>query len=567
MQLTSTAFNALTNKIIDVVGNKLEEIVQESVMSAIAEMSFKYFPKVTSHPSNDAPLISDIQIPPSRLYQLRSFLKDPKAQFSCPEQVALLELMLNRTQSVLGVLGTGTGKTLTILLQASIHPKDIVTIVVLPLSSLHEDFKRRAAYHGVTYSRWMPKGKFNPNVQVISVSIEHLGFEDFIQYVSFSLNYCVNLSLVRFFCDLENMGRLGPLVFDEIHKIITDISYRDAFHNFHSLNKVKAVIFGLTGSLPPSLYPALCELTAMSWKLIRTPSSRKELKYEVVRVPSEEDMDISILNHLRGAVSTYQKDDRAIVFCRSKSNVTKLAKLFNIQPYFAPGEDEELIQRNAGTMLKWISGENPIIVSTSFLGCGFDYAHIRDVVHREPSFTMLDQYQEDSRGGRDGRVCRATTFVVENKLYRIPNNHVYDLGTQLLFDSMVKDVQCRRISPTLYLDGTATRCINIVGAVFCDVCEKTSSNALQGTHILQKPSDPQTFPPPRRSFDLFDLSPTGVTPRLDLRQFVRPNKRKQGSFESTASPDNVSSPKRVKFSDAPTYFTYLSFPFILLFRF
>lgn len=151
-------------------------------MKAMAEMSHTYFPKVKPNLANDTLDISKIIIPPSRLYQLRTFLKNPTAQFTCPEQAALLELMVLREESVLAVLGTGSGKTLVILLQAALQ-KDLVTIVILPLSTLHEDLKKRAASLGVGYSQWSPNGKFNPNVCVISVSIEHLGFPEFIKYV------------------------------------------------------------------------------------------------------------------------------------------------------------------------------------------------------------------------------------------------------------------------------------------------------------------------------------------------------------------------------------------------
>jgi len=70
-------------------------------------------------------------------------------------------------------------------MQASLQ-KDLVTIVVLPLSALHDDFKWRAAKLQVSYSQWSPKGKFNINVSVISVSIEHLGFPEFIRCVNCS---------------------------------------------------------------------------------------------------------------------------------------------------------------------------------------------------------------------------------------------------------------------------------------------------------------------------------------------------------------------------------------------
>ena len=170
----------LTTQITTVVSSRLEDRVQETVMKAMAEMSYTYFPKVRPNPNNDVLDISTILIPPSLLQQLRAVLKNPNAQFSCPEQAVLLELMLRRTRSVLAVLGTGTGKTLAILVQAHIQ-STLVTVVVLPLSSLHDDLKRRAQQLGVSCSRWQPRGRFNVNVNVISVSIEHLGSTEFIK--------------------------------------------------------------------------------------------------------------------------------------------------------------------------------------------------------------------------------------------------------------------------------------------------------------------------------------------------------------------------------------------------
>ena len=222
--------------------------------------------------------------------------------------------------------------------------------------------------------------------------------------------------------DLENMGRLGPLVFDEVHKLLTDSTYRTAFEHFHVLNKLKTVIFGLTGTLPPHLYAAFCEFTQMTWKIIRTPTWRKELKYDVVKIAKENQMNDMIYTHLQKHLQTYRAEDRAIIFCRDKRHVCEIAALFNVKPFYAPGvDDNEMVTQNEETMKGWLAGKNKVMVSTSYLGCGLDCAHIRDVIHRDPSYTMIDQDQEDGRGGRDGLETRATIFVVKSNPYKIPS--------------------------------------------------------------------------------------------------------------------------------------------------
>ena len=44
---------------------------------------------------------------------------------------------------------------------------------------------------------------------------------------------------------------------------------------------------------------------------------------------------------------------------------------------------------------------------------------------------LLDQYQEDSRGGRDGLECHAMIFIIEGQMYTLQASP-YDLGTKVL---------------------------------------------------------------------------------------------------------------------------------------
>jgi superfamily II DNA or RNA helicase len=248
----------------------------------------------------------------------------------------------------------------------------------------------------------------------------------------------------------------------------------------------------------------------MTWQIMRTSSARKELKYQVVKVAVDGEMNHAIARHFERSISTYRDEDRGIAFCRSKHQAAELATLLNVNPYYAVNQDAKLLERNEETKEKWLSGENKVMVSTSILGCGMDYPHIRDVVHQGPSFSMLDQYQEDSRGGRDGEECKATTFVVNNKKYTFPEGP-YDLGSQILYDSMGDIRQCRRIRPTLYLDGKSAQCASLPGASFCDYCDSMAMTlpSLNATAMpsqrlpapVQSSAIQRQFPPQRYSYD------------------------------------------------------------------
>ena len=156
-----------------------------------------------------------------------------------------------------------------------------------------------------------------------------------------------------------------------------------------------------------------------------------------------------------------------------------------------------------------------------------------------PSFTMLDQYQEDSKGGRDGVECWATTFVVENKKYHIPEE-TYNLGTKFLYESMSNINKCQRIAPTHYLDGQSVQCVTIPGASFCHFCQKSAASLVP---ICSQPTS-EILPPvhlsPRCSSDIFDISP-----HVDLCEHIRTSMKTTHSMNSTSS--GGSSPnKRIK---------------------
>ena len=160
----------------------LEHRVREAVLNSMGDVAAAYFPvapRVTHHGQPEPTF--NITVHPSRLVDLRTFLKKPDAVFSCPEQAILLELMIEGKKNILGILGTGKGKTLTVMLHSKMYGRGRVTIVVLPLSSLHADLEERARRHGVTISRWLPNQNNNTNVHILYVSIEHLGFDSFVQ--------------------------------------------------------------------------------------------------------------------------------------------------------------------------------------------------------------------------------------------------------------------------------------------------------------------------------------------------------------------------------------------------
>ncbi|KJA29081.1 hypothetical protein HYPSUDRAFT_113902, partial [Hypholoma sublateritium FD-334 SS-4] len=95
-------------------------------------------------------------------------------------------------------------------------------------------------------------------------------------------------------------------------------------------------------------------------------------------------------------------EDRLMVFCRSHGNVEEMTNTLGFAGFTACNVDT-----NADTMHDWRSGGQQVMVSMSILGCGLDYPHVRHVIHNNIAYTMIDQHQQESRAGQDGKCTLA----------------------------------------------------------------------------------------------------------------------------------------------------------------
>lgn len=156
--------------------------IRATTTESMAEASRIYFPPPPPPTEFNAlrPL-SDVVVHPSRLEKFRSFLGNPYAHWSCPEQAVLLEHLIHGKENVLGILGTAAGKTTLIMFLAQQYSQGNTIIVVLPLAALHSDFHKRARQYHLTVTKWKINGKFIPDAHIITASIEDLLHHDFIK--------------------------------------------------------------------------------------------------------------------------------------------------------------------------------------------------------------------------------------------------------------------------------------------------------------------------------------------------------------------------------------------------
>jgi hypothetical protein len=181
---TGQELTRLSHAISDAAYNNNKRIMSKvltNIMSDLAQCYFGPAPPLRLPEALRQP--TSIVVHPSRLSDLRSFLKDGKAFFRYPEQAKLVEKMQARQNHILAVLPAGAGKMFLVMMQAKMYHSHLMTMMVLPLLGLHQDLERRAREHEVSIARWMLGEKFNPDIMMIFVSVEHAGFEEFLMYV------------------------------------------------------------------------------------------------------------------------------------------------------------------------------------------------------------------------------------------------------------------------------------------------------------------------------------------------------------------------------------------------
>ena len=169
---------------------------------------------------------------PSLLGELRNLLSDPNATFKTPEQAEGLEVAVTKTEHLLLVGPTAMGKSLVYMLPSSsaLYDRNLVTIVLLPLSSLHADFRRRCQQLHIPSSRWFPPPFEPQKTSIMYVSPEHAQTRKFLEYA----------------LSLHLSNKLARFVIDEPHLILQHADFRYCFANLKPLITAGEFFFSTT---------------------------------------------------------------------------------------------------------------------------------------------------------------------------------------------------------------------------------------------------------------------------------------------------------------------------------
>ena len=170
------------------------------------------------------------------------------------------------------------------------------------------------------------------------------------------------------------------------------------------IRNVRTQFVYLTATLPPTIQARFEEQNNLvNPKVIRASTNRRNLFYMVQRATGRGSLLEEGARRAREGWENSQLLDRArdkiILYVRTKDDAATLAELLCCSQYTA---DIGTAEQKEELLRMWpASSDQPYMVATSALSVGFDFAHVRLVVHvKEPS-SLVDFAQDSDQAGRD----------------------------------------------------------------------------------------------------------------------------------------------------------------------
>ena len=327
----------------------------------------------------------------------RKLHNTPDLQFRVPGQRnSVLAIMGPQpAEQVVLVIGTGSGKTLVVMIGAAIADAG-TTILVLPMVALRGDMLRRFHEVGIQPLIWSVDCK--KSASLVITSAEAACTQGFLEYCHV----------------LVSKQRLERIVIDEGHLTITASDYRPCMAQLGwYVRQIRTQTVWLTATLPPVMQEEFIEHNKLvKPRIVRESTNRPNIKYIV----SFETGPGALIQRAANLVQVYwpqpeifnHSRDKIIIYCRTREEVALLATLLQCPSYTSKSGTEE---EKAAIISGWLGNrDQPVIVATSALGIGFDYPYIRWVIHVDAPDTATAFAQESGRAGRDGG--KASSIVI-----------------------------------------------------------------------------------------------------------------------------------------------------------
>ena len=312
--------------------------------------------------------------------------------------------------SVLGILPTGTGKSLCYQLPAlaRYHRTGALTVVISPLVALMADqvagLKRQGISSCVTVNGLLSLPERHDALDRVRLGDASM--------LLISPEQLRNPS-VR---SILEQREVGYWVVDEAHCVSKwghdfrpDYRYIARFIREYSGDSEPAPLICLTATAKPDVIDDICdhfqERLGVGLERIDGGAHRTNLSFEVIQTDKAGKLG-DIVSVLEDALPA-EGASGAIVYCATRSAAERVAEFLKEKGY-AAGHYHAGLRPEAKmeTQERFADGTLRVIAATNAFGMGIDKSDIRLVVHADIPSSLENYVQEAGRAGRDGEVAR-----------------------------------------------------------------------------------------------------------------------------------------------------------------
>lgn len=298
-------------------------------------------------------------------------------------------------RNTLAVLGTGRGKSLCFQLPAATTAleRGAKTVVLYPLRALAND------QYEALIRRLEPLGVriFRANGAIDAA--ERAGLMDALEDGTWDI-VCATPEFLQFHVERFTHDRSRPslVVIDEAHHLVE--SHRPAYGRLGEvLRKLGSPqVLALTATAGDEVFGEIRRALAIEAWVI-DPTIRENLTVAEAR---------GVTNKLAYIARNIDADGKAIVYCNSRTEATKIAEKLRT----TLGDTVAFYHAGVGAAERleveryFREGAIRVIVATSAFGEGVDLADVRDVFLYHLNFDLTEFNQQSGRAGRDGAPAR-----------------------------------------------------------------------------------------------------------------------------------------------------------------
>ncbi|KAJ7611076.1 P-loop containing nucleoside triphosphate hydrolase protein [Mycena polygramma] len=375
-------------------------------------------------------------------------------------------LAVKAGQDVLVRSGTGSGKTISMILPVLSLGKDAIVITISPLRLIQDNHVVEFEKYGI---KSIAINCYTPKDQALWKAIEtHARF----QHYSVSPEQCGPYQghiphFAKLLHDPKWAKRIKLLQIDEAHFVATagqakgkEGAFRPSFSDLGERLRVhlpsSTPVTAYSASIPPEIASLLIKTLRMDPKntiKLEFTTNRPNLVHAVIAM-------VGTIDNFANCEFLLNVTTKSMVFLDNKKKSAKLARHLNskLSPAIAKKEpfrhyhssmSKPYLEATVDSF-KQSNGDVKCLIATESASNGFDVPDIGLIVQYGVPKTMIDTDQRGGRGGRDGRECLvlmiAEQWAFEDSLSSNPdhNQSAKEKRTDRAVVEFASSRECRR---------------------------------------------------------------------------------------------------------------------------